>query len=131
MFRGAGRCLVAADAFYEWRRTKAETHPCAFTPHDGEPLMLAGLWDARRGPDGEILRTYAIITTTANEMMTPIHARMPVVLERDAWPVWLGEAAGDHLALLHPAGEDVLRAVAVSRAVNSVRNNGAELLNPA
>jgi putative SOS response-associated peptidase YedK len=63
-------------------------------------------------------------------MMTPIHARMPVLLEREAWPVWLGEAAGDHLAVLRPAGEGVLRAVAVSRAVNNVRNNGAELLTP-
>jgi putative SOS response-associated peptidase YedK len=130
MFRGARRCLVAADAFYEWRRTKAVTVPYAIARQDGESLMLAGLWDARPGPDREILRTYAIITTAGNKMMTPIHARMPVVLERDAWPVWLGEAAGDHLALLRPAGEDVLRAVPVSRAVNRVRNNGAELRNP-
>lgn len=130
MFRGARRCLVAADAFYEWRRTKAVTVPYAIARQDGEPLMLAGLWDACEGQDGEILRTYAIITTAANAMMTPIHNRMPVILERDAWPVWLGEAAGDHLAALRPAGEAVLRAVAVSRAVNSVRNNGAELLDP-
>jgi len=66
----------------------------------------------------------------ANPMMATINNRVPVVLDRDAWPVWLGGATGDPLALLRPAGEDVLRAVAVSRAVNSVRNNGAELRNP-
>jgi len=130
MFRRANRCLVAADAFYEWRRKKAGTLPYAIARRDGEPIMFAGLWDAWRTPNGEILQTFAITTTTANAMMAAIYNRMPVVLERDAWPVWLGEESGDHLAVLRPSGEDVLRAVPVSRAVNNVLNNGPTLLDP-
>jgi putative SOS response-associated peptidase YedK len=64
-------------------------------------------------------------------MMAPIHNRTPAILERAARPVWLGQDAGDHLAALRPAGEALLRAVPVSAVVNSVRNNGAELFNPA
>lgn len=92
-------------------------------------MMLAGLWDGWRGPDGGVLRTFAIITTAANTLMAPIHNRMPVILERDTWPARLGEDAGEPMALLRPAAEDVLRAVPVSTAVNSMRNNGAELLS--
>ncbi len=64
-------------------------------------------------------------------MMAPIHNRMPVILEQDPWPGWLGEDEGNPAALLRPAGEDALKAVPVSKVVNNVRNNGAELLNPA
>lgn len=60
--------------------------------------------------------------------LAPIHNRMPVIMERDNWPLWLGETEGDALALLRPAGADTLRTCPVSRAVNSVRNNGPDLL---
>ena len=75
-----------------------------------------------------MLRTFAILTTAANGTLRTLHGRMPVVLEPADWPAWLGEAEGE-LELLRPAGDDVLRLWPVSRAVNSVRNNGAELLD--
>lgn len=75
------------------------------------------------------MRTFAIMTTAANGTMSKLHDRMPVVLEEADWPVWLGEEEGDSKALLRPAADDVLRLWPVSRAVNSVRNNGAELLD--
>ena len=82
-----------------------------------------------RSPDGETLRTFAIITTSANADMAVLHDRMPVILEPPDWPVWLGEAERQPAGLLRPAADGVVRVWPVSRAVNSVRNNGAELLD--
>ncbi len=111
MFRGAlasRRCLVPADAFYEWKAMPDGKQPYAIARTDGAPLAFAGLWERWRSPEGETLRTFAIITTAANATMSAIHNRMPVILE---------------------AAEGVVRMWPVSRAVNSVRNNGAALLD--
>jgi putative SOS response-associated peptidase YedK len=132
MFRGAlaaRRCLVPADAFYEWRSTADGKQPYAIARADGAPLAFAGLWEGWRGPDGETLRSFTILTTRANADLTPLHTRMPVILEPGAWPVWLGECEGAPSALLKPAAEGVVRFWPVSRAVNNVRNNGAALLD--
>ena len=94
-------------------------------------MALAGLWDGWRGPDGAVVRSFAIIVTAANETMAPIHDRMPVILEAEAWPAWLGEAEGDPAALLRPAAEGVLRVWPVGRAVNALRNDGPGLLEEA
>ena len=134
MFRGAfarRRALVPATAFYEWR-TDAEAggkQPYAIARKDGQPMAFAGLWESWRLPNGEVLRTFAIVTTDANATMRQLHDRMPVILEPDDWPVWLGELAGDPSGLLRPAAEGVLRLWPVSRAVNSVRNNTPDLLD--
>lgn len=131
MFRAAlasRRCLVPADAFYEWNATPDGKQPYAIARADGQPLAFAGLWSGWRAPDGEVLRTYAIITTTANDPMGWLHERMPVVLEPSDWPAWLGETEADPVSLMRPAASDVLRMWKVSRDVNSVRNNGPDLL---
>jgi len=137
MFRDAfqrRRCLVPADAFYEWQATQADKIPHAIARLDGEPMAFAGLWEGWRAPDGSpgggVLRSFAIVTTTANATLRPLHERMPVVLEAADWPLWLGEVAGEPGGLLRPAGDDVLRAWPVSRRVNNVGNNGPELLTP-
>ena len=133
MFKGAltaRRCIVPADAFYEWRTLPEGKQPYAVARHDGTPMAFAGLWEAWRDPAGEILRTFTILTTIANAAMRPLHKRMTVILEPEDWPLWLGETPGDPMALLRPAAEDVLRVWPVSRAVNNVRNNGAALLYP-
>ena len=132
MFRGAlaaRRCLVPVDAFYEWRTMADGKQPYAIARGDGAPLAMAGVWEGWRAPDGEAVRTFAILTTAANATMRALHERMPVILEAEHWPAWLGEAEGDHAALMAPAAEGVLRLWPVSRAVNSVRNNGADLLD--
>ncbi len=132
MFRDAlraRRCLVPADAFYEWRAQQDGKQPFAIARQDGAPLAFAGVWEGWRSPDGEAVRSYAILTTSANGTMARLHERMPVILEPEDWPVWLGEADGDTLALLRPAADDVLHLWPVSRSVNNVRNNGAELLD--
>ena len=92
---------------------------------------MAGIWEGWRGEGGEVIRSFAIITTDANHLMAHVHSRMPVIVEEADWPVWLGETEGDPASLLRPAGEDVLRLWTVSRAVNSVRNDGPELLDVA
>ncbi len=124
------RCLVPADAFYEWQAGPAGKQPFAIARRDGDPMAFAGLWDGWRSPEGEVVRSFAIITTAGNATMAPIHDRMPVILEPSDWPAWLGEAEGDPAALLRPAADDVLRVWPVARAVNSPRNNGADLLAP-
>jgi len=125
------RCLIPADAFYEWQaRGGGPKQAFAIARRDGAPMAFGGIWDRFRGADGEILRSFAIVTTTANTTLAPLHERMPVVLEEAAWPVWLGEAEGDAAALMRPAGEDVLRFWPVGPAVNKVANNTADLLAP-
>jgi putative SOS response-associated peptidase YedK len=125
------RCLVPADAFYEWRGTSKGKRPYAIARVDGSPLAFAGIWEGWRSPGGEVLQTFAILTTEANRTLRRLHDRMPVILEQPDWPTWLGEAEeieGDPLALLRPAEEHVLRFWPISRAVNRMRSNCAELL---
>ncbi len=132
MFRAAlaaRRCLVPADAFYEWRVQADGKQPFAIARRDGQPLAFAGVWEGWRSPDGEALRSFAILTTSANATMRQLHERMPVILEREDWPAWLGETPGEFETLMRPAAEGVLHLWPVSRAVNNVRNHGAALLD--
>ena len=124
------RGIVPISAFYEWKRDGKAKQPFAIARADGTPLALAGLWEGWRGADGEIIRSFCVLTTSANRVMEAVHDRMPVILEPESWPVRLGEREGDVAALLKPAEEDVLRLWPVSTAVNAVRNNGAALLEP-
>lgn len=148
MFRDAlarRRCLVPADAFYEWQATEAAAPadqpaaktrakaqaklPWAIARADGAPLVFAGLWEGFRGADGMVLRTFTIVTTQANAALLPLHARMPVILEATSWPLWLGETDGEAADLLRPSVAE-LRVWRVGTEVNNVRNDAAELLAP-
>ena len=132
IFKGAlasRRCLVPMDAFYEWKALPDGKQPYAIARADGTPLAMAGLWEGWRAPDGEVIRSFAILTIAANPVMRQLHERMPVILEPGDWPGWLGEQPGDPTALMRPAEDHVLQLWPVSRAVNSVRNNGPELLD--
>ncbi len=79
-----GRCLILADGFYEWRLDPdGKKRPVRYTLDDGAPFGFAGLWTSWRDPEsGESLRSCTIITTTANELVAPVHDRMPVILPR-------------------------------------------------
>ncbi|MEJ0015623.1 MAG: SOS response-associated peptidase [Acetobacteraceae bacterium] len=134
LFRGAfaaRRCIVPADAFYEWQAVGAAKQPHAIARADGQPIAFAGLWEGARLADGTILRTFAIVTTTANADIAALHERMPVILEPADWPAWLGDEQGDPAALLHPSAAGTLRSWPVSRRVNTPRNNDADLLEAA
>ncbi len=124
------RCLIPVDTFYEWQRTEKVKQPYAFTSTDDTPLALAGIWEGWRGPDGQILRTFSVVTTTANEIMAPIHDRMPVILATDDCPIWLGEREGDWKQLMRPCAPHLIKCWPVSRRVNSGRENDPGLLEP-
>jgi putative SOS response-associated peptidase YedK len=135
------RCLIPADAFYEWqRRTAPDGRPAGKLPYairrrDGQPMALAGLWEVWRdpeNPDAEPLRTCVIVTSAANELMAPIHDRMPVVLDPADWDQWLDPdvAADTAQKLLVPAPSEWFEAFPVSSRVNNVANDGPELLDP-
>jgi putative SOS response-associated peptidase YedK len=134
------RCIIPADAFYEWRRERdpatgrtIRSEPFAVRRLDGEPLALAGLWSSWRDPDTAArLYTCTILTTDPNELVARIHDRMPVVLDPTGWDAWLAQEtpAEELRSLLRPAPVEPLDAYAVSPAVNNVRNEGPELLAP-
>ena len=125
------RCLVPADAFYEWQRLDAKTkRPFAIALKSGEPYALAGLWESWKPKEGEALETFTILTTDPNELMEPIHNRMPVILEPQDYDRWLepGDPARPPLDLRRPFAAEKMRAWPVSERVGNVRNNDAELL---
>jgi putative SOS response-associated peptidase YedK len=124
------RCLVAMDCFYEWAGAKPPKQPFAIARRDHGEMLVAGIWDGWRAADGSVLRSFAVITTTANATLAPIHHRMPVVIAaRDIDP-WLAGEPDAAAALLRPAPNDTLLAWPVSSAVNDVRRDGPELLQP-
>jgi putative SOS response-associated peptidase YedK len=137
------RCLVIADGFYEWRKdTEGEGRkktPFYITRSDGEPFAFAGLWESWRDPSppresAQRILSCTIITTTADEDIETIHDRMPVVVERDNFDEWLLPGTLDHAelaTLLQPAPKGTLALREVSNQVNSVKNDGPELVEPA
>ncbi len=108
MFKGAlasRRCLVPMDAFYEWQALPDGKQPYAIARRDGAPLAMAGIWEGWRRPDGEVLRTFAILTTSANGTMRQLHERMPVILEPDALVGLAGRGRrATPRTLMRPAG---------------------------
>jgi putative SOS response-associated peptidase YedK len=94
------------------------------------PLALAGLWEGYRNEDGSVLRSFAVITTDVTPDLAWLHDRMPVIIENQDWPVWLGETEDDPARLLHPACEGALRVWPVGERVSRPDQNGPDLLTP-
>jgi len=137
-FRGSfkyKRCLVLADGFYEWRKepdTKSKT-PMYLRMKNKMPFAFAGLWDNWHSDDGSEIRTFTIITTEPNSLITEIHNRMPVVLPQNAYNDWLkaGENDPDLLkSFLRPYPSEEMEAFPVSRHVNSPQNDTPECIIP-
>lgn len=128
------RCLVPVECFYEWRREGEVRQPYAIGRADGQPLVLAGLWDGWRDPAAEtVRRSFTIVTSAPNEAMAAIHNRMPVILDEADWDAWLDPRFSERdrlLAMLEPHDEPELAIQAVSPLVNNVRNDGPELVVP-
>lgn len=122
------RCLVPMTAFYEWAGAKAPKQPWAVARRDGRDMLAGAIWDGWRAPDGTVLRTVAILTTAANATLRPIHARMPLIIAEADTLRWLGDDPEDAAVLMRPAPDDALHAWPVGRAVNSVANDGPDLL---
>jgi putative SOS response-associated peptidase YedK len=109
------RAFVPANEYYQRRTRGGPAQDFAISRRDGQPMAIAGLWDAYAAPDGIIARTYCIITVEAAGAVAKIHDRMPLVLEEKDWPLWLGEVPGDPTPLLHPAASDRLIVRAAGR----------------
>jgi putative SOS response-associated peptidase YedK len=130
------RCLVPASGFYEWRKMPGSNsgrtrEPFWLRPRTGEPIAFAGLWETwhDRTTGGEI-DSGAIITTRANATVAPIHDRMPVVIGRDNFEQWLTGDPAEANALLGPAPDDLLEAMAISNRVNKADNDDPSVLEP-
>lgn len=137
MFRAAyarRRCLVPVDSFFEWRRTagKGGKQPYAVGMRSGRPFGLAGIWEGWRHPEtGDVIRTFCIVTCPANALMMPIHDRMPVIIEPEAYDRWLSPLEPDPHDLLVPFNAEMMHAWPVSTRVNRPENDDASILEPA
>jgi len=128
------RCLVLADGFYEWKREGVARTPMLVKLKAGEPFGFAGLWAEWRDPASRRqVRSCTIITTGANKLMAPIHARMPVIISRETEEAWLDPDVEDPsllLSLLTPYPSESMGAYAVSSTVNSVHNEDPDCVLP-
>jgi putative SOS response-associated peptidase YedK len=130
-WNGGRRCLVIADGYYEWR--DADKQPFAVGLSNRGPMTFAGLWDLWNAPGGDVVKSFAIITTTANALLEPIHARMPVLLPPARWAAWLGETAANQAqlkAMLKPYLGAAMAFWPVDRRVGNVRNDSPDLFAP-
>jgi putative SOS response-associated peptidase YedK len=124
------RCLVPVDGFYEWRREGARKQPYHIALADGGPFAFAGLWERHEGGAAP-LDTFTIVTTAANELLRPLHDRMPVILEPADAETWLGGTPVAAAALIRPFPAERLVLRAVSPRVNSPRYDDPACLAPA
>lgn len=135
-FKGAfamRRCLVIADGFYEWRKSGSVRSPLLIYLQSERPFGFAGLYETWTPPLGQPLTTCTIITTEPNELVRPIHNRMPVILPKEAEDLWLDSSLRDDrrlLDLLQPYPADEMNTYEVSTLVNSVKNDSLLCIEP-
>jgi putative SOS response-associated peptidase YedK len=127
------RCLIPADGFYEWKREGKTKQPYCFEVNDGQLFAFAGLWDGWRDPQGDMIESCTILTTTPNSLLTDIHDRMPVILRADDYDSWLDPAFKQVHSLsemLGPFGPAQMRRYPVSPRVNHVDNDDPDCSKP-
>ena len=128
------RCLVLADGFYEWQRAGSVRKPMRIIMESGEPFAFAGLWAMWRDSEGNRIPSCTVITTEANDLLRPIHHRMPVILPREMEEFWLDRDMQD-VAVLENAltayPSELMQTYQVSTLVNSARNNVPQVVEPA
>jgi putative SOS response-associated peptidase YedK len=128
------RCLVVADGFYEWKQVTGKKQPFYIHLPEKQPFGLAGLWERWEGAEGEIIESCTIITTAANDLMQPIHDRMPVILHPQDYDLWL-DPGGQKPELLQPLlsayPSDRMTAYPVRTLVNKATHDSPELIETA
>jgi putative SOS response-associated peptidase YedK len=128
------RCLVPADLFYEWQKLDEKNkQPFAIAEKDDGMFAFAGVWESWRDKEtGQKVRTYTILTTDPNEVMEPIHNRMPVIVRPQDYERWLAPADEAHLPvdLLRPYPAEKMKAWKIGKAVGNTRNNDLSLIEP-
>jgi putative SOS response-associated peptidase YedK len=123
------RCLIPADGFYEWAKTPKGKQPYCFEVNEGELFAFAGLWDRWKNAEGQWIKTCSILTTTPNAVTSPVHDRMPVILDPDNYELWLDPGMQNVAAiseLLKPYDARLIRCYPVSTRINSVANDDEE-----
>ncbi|WP_013324752.1 SOS response-associated peptidase [Gloeothece verrucosa] len=116
------RCLIIADGFYEWKKEGASKQPYYFQTLEAQPFAFAGLWETWKSPAAELIISCTIITTTANDLVQPIHERMPVILPKKSYDQWLDPTLTDLEELqsvLKPFSSQEMKAAPVSNLVNN------------
>ena len=129
----SSRCLIVADGFFEWREVQDKKVPMYISMKDGGIIGFAGLYNHWKPPGSESICTCTIITTEPNELLAPIHNRMPAIIKPDQREIWLDPEISDVkdlLPLLGSYDSDLMEAYEVSTAVNSPKNNSAENIKP-
>jgi len=128
------RCLIPADGFYEWKKEGKLKQPYLIHRKDGKPFAFAGLWSSWKSPDQEKpVETFTILTTDANDLLRPLHDRMPVIVDPENFDLWLDpkiEDAAKLQPLLAPHAVDGFEAFPVSRAVNSPAHEAEDCIAP-
>ena len=127
------RCLIPADGFYEWMRTGKTKQPFCFEVSEGELFAFAGLWDRWKDASGKAIETCSILTTTANAVTSPVHDRMPVILDPDSFDLWLDPGMTNVAAasqMLKPYDARLMRWYPVSSRINRVSNDDAACSAP-
>ncbi|MBD2196695.1 MULTISPECIES: SOS response-associated peptidase [Calothrix] len=127
------RCLVLADGFYEWHQKQGKKQPFYFRLQNGQPFAFAGLWEKWQSPEGEEINSCTILTTAANEVLQPIHDRMPVILAQEDYNLWLDPQQQkpevlQPLLRSYPAA--AMSSYAVSTLVNKPQHNTPECILP-
>lgn len=127
------RCLVPADGFFEWTTVEGKKQPHLIQLADRQPFAMAGLWARWRGRDGERIESCTILTTDPNELVRPLHNRMPAILRAESWETWLAPHFGERRALealLRPFPAEGMLATAVNPRVNKVANDDPSCIEP-
>jgi putative SOS response-associated peptidase YedK len=127
------RCLIPADGFYEWMRTGRTKQPYCFEVNEGKLFAFAGLWEGWKDPSGQWVKSCSILTTTPNAVTSAVHDRMPVILDPDAYDLWLDPGMNDVAAasdLLKPFDARLMRCYPVSTRVNNVANDDVDCSAP-
>jgi putative SOS response-associated peptidase YedK len=127
------RCLVPASGFYEWKRTNGRKQPYYIRRPDGKPFAFAGLWESWEGPGQAAVESCTILTTSANELLLPIHDRMPVIVSPEDYDLWLSpdiQDPGELSRLFRPAPPEGMTVFPVGTAVNNPKTDSPELIKP-
>ncbi len=127
------RCLVPANGFYEWKRSPEGKQPFYIEPSGHQLMLFAGVFDEAKGVGGDPLESFSIITTRANDTMSTLHDRMPVILDDNDLEAWLDRDLTEFEPLeqlMRPAPDDAIQIHEVSREVNNARHNDPGLIDP-
>jgi putative SOS response-associated peptidase YedK len=127
------RCIIPANGFFEWRQEGKTKAPLYVRLKNGSPMAFAGLWEHWESPEGEIIESCTILTTSSNKLIESLHERMPVILHPEEYDLWLDRETTDPGKLKHlyqPYPADLMEMYPVSPLVNSPRNDSPDLIKP-